>query len=207
MKPCFDIFICISRYKLMTLTFLFQCSSGPVHCVNSFWRRVCLSVRAWWSGRKRKGGSQKIPLVLFQRKHLTQTMISVLQGAPSSWHWQGRAEDALYCALYPRAWTVYNIPKVEDIEIWKERGVTVIFVVTFRWASVLSAGRSRQSSLKTIPTPLFPSPSLSSPLRTTASGSSGSASASPSRTGPAVRREIVLEESGQSRFRNGIAAG
>ena len=47
-------------------------------------------------------------------------MISVLQGAPSSWQWQGRAEDALYCALYPRAWTVYNIPKVEDIEIGKE---------------------------------------------------------------------------------------
>ena len=52
--------------------------------------------------------------------NLTQTIISVLQGAPSSWQWQGRAEDALYCALYPRAWTVYNIPKVEDIEIGKE---------------------------------------------------------------------------------------
>ena len=77
-----------------------------------------LSVRAWWSGRKRKGGSQKIGFV--PKKNLTQTIISVLQGAPSSWQWQGRAEDALYCALYPRAWTVYNIPKVEDIEIWKE---------------------------------------------------------------------------------------
>ena len=205
MKPCFDIFICISRYKLMTLTFLFQCSSGPVHCVNSLWRRVCLSVRAWWSGRKRKGGSQKILLVLFQRKHLTQTIISVLQGAPSSWQWQGRAEDALYCGLYPRAWTVYNIPKVEDVEIWKER--SVIFVVTFRWASALSAGRSRQSSLKTIPTLLFPSPSLYSPLRTTASGSSGSASASPSRTGPGARSGIEPEEFGTSRSLNRTAAG
>ena len=69
-------------------------------------------------GEKEKVGAKK--LVLFQRKILTQTIISVLQGAPSSWQWQGRAEDALYCALYPRAWTVYNIPKVEEIEIWKE---------------------------------------------------------------------------------------
>jgi len=34
------------------------------------------------------------------------------KAAPSSWQWRGGAEDALYCALYPRAWTVYNIPKV-----------------------------------------------------------------------------------------------
>lgn len=34
------------------------------------------------------------------------------KGAPASWQWLGRGEDSLYCALYPRAWTVYNIPQV-----------------------------------------------------------------------------------------------
>ena len=34
------------------------------------------------------------------------------RGAPSSWEWRGRPEDGLYCALWPRAWTVYNIPEV-----------------------------------------------------------------------------------------------
>jgi len=34
------------------------------------------------------------------------------KGAPSSWLWKGKPEDSLYCALYPRAWTVYNIPEV-----------------------------------------------------------------------------------------------
>eukprot|EP00090_Calanus_glacialis_P001049 TRINITY_DN10747_c0_g1_i1.p1 TRINITY_DN10747_c0_g1~~TRINITY_DN10747_c0_g1_i1.p1 ORF type:complete len:818 (-),score=118.10 TRINITY_DN10747_c0_g1_i1:399-2852(-) len=34
------------------------------------------------------------------------------KGAPSSWEWLGKPEDSLYCALYPRAWTVYNIPEV-----------------------------------------------------------------------------------------------
>ena len=34
------------------------------------------------------------------------------KGAPASWEWRGRPEDGLYCGLYPRAWTVYNIPEV-----------------------------------------------------------------------------------------------
>ena len=34
------------------------------------------------------------------------------KGAPSSWQWKVKPEDCLYCALYPRSWTVYNIPEV-----------------------------------------------------------------------------------------------
>ena len=34
------------------------------------------------------------------------------KGAPGSWEWRGKPEDSLYCALYPRAWTVFNIPEV-----------------------------------------------------------------------------------------------
>ncbi|XP_023331930.1 non-lysosomal glucosylceramidase-like isoform X2 [Eurytemora carolleeae] len=33
-------------------------------------------------------------------------------GAPSSWKWAGNPEDSLYCGLYPRSWTVYNILQV-----------------------------------------------------------------------------------------------
>ena len=85
-----------------------QCSSGPVHCVNPLWGGVCLPVCSWWTGRKRKGGIQLNP----SWKKESENSFLQLQGAPSSWQWRGRAEDALYCALYPRAWTVYNIPKV-----------------------------------------------------------------------------------------------
>ena len=34
------------------------------------------------------------------------------KGAPSSWQWRVKPEDCLYCALYPRSWTVFNIPEV-----------------------------------------------------------------------------------------------
>ena len=34
------------------------------------------------------------------------------KGAPSSWEWRVSPDDCLYCALYPRSWTVYNIPEV-----------------------------------------------------------------------------------------------
>jgi hypothetical protein len=37
------------------------------------------------------------------------------KGAPSSWEWRGQPEDSLYSALYPRAWTVYNITQVPYI--------------------------------------------------------------------------------------------
>ena len=35
-----------------------------------------------------------------------------VKGAPSSWQWRINPEDSLYCALYPRSWTVYNITEL-----------------------------------------------------------------------------------------------
>ena len=37
---------------------------------------------------------------------------SGVKDAPSSWEWKVKPEDCLYCALYPRSWTVYNITEV-----------------------------------------------------------------------------------------------
>ena len=34
------------------------------------------------------------------------------KNAPSSWEWRVQPEDCLYCALYPRSWTVYNLTEV-----------------------------------------------------------------------------------------------
>ena len=54
---------------------------------------------------------------------LFNQLTTCTKGAPSSWQWQGKAEDSLYCALYPRAWTVYNLPKVELGAMRKKKDV------------------------------------------------------------------------------------
>ena len=38
-----------------------------------------------------------------------------VKGAPSSWQWRINPEDSLYCALYPRSWTVYNITELQGV--------------------------------------------------------------------------------------------
>ena len=82
-----------------------------------------LPVCSWWTGRKRKGGIQLNPSWKKQWENSsTCSPFLFTQGAPSSWQWRGNAEDALYCALYPRAWTVYNIPKVRGY-FKKMRGI------------------------------------------------------------------------------------
>ena len=114
-NTCSDL-LYLSKKSLITYSLLTASLLTSSSCPSTLGRSVSTSPYLGDVGREkrselRKTLNMKMDCTILHIAPFNQ-LTTCTKGAPSSWQWQGKAEDSLYCALYPRAWTVYNLPKV-----------------------------------------------------------------------------------------------